>query len=242
MSDTQGANAGIDVLDDQVIDLRDVVIDLRDAPVVTTRRDPWWVRPFDVTLAVVAAIVLLPVLLVITVVIAVTSGLPICYAQPRIGRNGRPFRCMKFRSMVKDAPLVLERMLAQDPELRKEFNAGFKLRNDPRVTFIGKVIRRTSLDELPQLWNVVRGDLSLVGPRPVVRDELVKYGVHASTLLSVRPGLTGLWQVSGRNSLTYDERVRLDVEYIEHRSVWLNVKILVRTVLQMLYPFGNGAC
>jgi lipopolysaccharide/colanic/teichoic acid biosynthesis glycosyltransferase len=238
-------DGNVGVLDDQVIDLRDApsVIDLREAPlVVPVRPDPWWRRPFDVAVALTALIILAPVLVFLVAVIALTSGFPVCHAQTRLGRGGQTFRCLKFRSMVKNAPLVLERLLASDAEMRREYAAGFKLRNDPRVTTIGKIIRRTSLDELPQLWNVVRGDLSLVGPRPIVRDELALYGEHAATLLSVRPGLTGLWQVSGRNSLPYAERVRLDVDYIEHRSIRLDVRILFRTVLQMALPFRNGAC
>ena len=159
----------------------------------------------------------------------------ILFRQTRVGRYGRPFTCLKFRTMVKHA----ERMLAEDPELAAKYVTAYKLRQDCRVTRIGRILRKTSLDELPQLLNVIRGDMSLVGPRPVPADELrTKYGPAASQVISVRPGLTGLWQVSGRGATSYQERVQLDVSYLERRSLLLDLWIIARTPIALLTMRG----
>jgi Undecaprenyl-phosphate galactose phosphotransferase WbaP len=161
------------------------------------------------------------------------------YGQPRIGRHGVGFVAWKFRSMVTDADARLEQYLIAHPELRTEWERDHKLRDDPRITWIGRFLRRTSLDELPQLWNILRGEMSLVGPRPIVQAEVVKYGDHIALYHKVRPGLSGLWQVSGRNNTTYDERVRLDCYYVRNWSVWLDLVILSRTV--RVVALGEGA-
>ena len=158
----------------------------------------------------------------------------------RIGRNGRSFHCVKFRTMVRDAEHLLRRLLNEHPELRDEWTKNFKLLNDPRITMMGRVLRFTSLDELPQLWNVLRGEMSLVGPRPIVRAELLRYGRNASRYLAVKPGLTGLWQVKGRSSTTYRRRVAMDKYYIQNQSILLDIYILAATPAAVLKR--NGAC
>ncbi len=175
----------------------------------------------------------------IALAVTVTSAGPLFYGQRRLGRGGREFRAWKFRSMVKDADAQLAAYLERHPELRAEWERDHKLKDDPRVTWIGRFLRRTSLDELPQLWNILRGEMSLVGPRPIVRDEVVKYGVHYELYGKVRPGLSGLWQVSGRNDTTYGERVALDCYYVRNWSVWLDLVVLARTVRVVL--LGKGA-
>jgi Undecaprenyl-phosphate galactose phosphotransferase WbaP len=152
------------------------------------------------------------------------------FAHERIGRNGRKFKCFKFRTMHLDAELRLHRLLKLDPSLQVEWDKEFKLKNDPRITKIGRFLRRTSLDELPQLFNVIIGDMSLVGPRPVVEAELVRYGEDVDYFLMVRPGMTGLWQVSGRNDTGYDARVYLDTWYVKNWSLWYDVAILFKTI------------
>jgi lipopolysaccharide/colanic/teichoic acid biosynthesis glycosyltransferase len=152
------------------------------------------------------------------------------YGQWRIGYGGRRFRAWKFRTMVVNAEQQLEMHLANSPELRREWERDHKLRNDPRVTAIGRFLRKTSLDELPQLANVLIGQMSLVGPRPIVEEEIVKYGDAFRLYLRVRPGLTGLWQVSGRNDTGYAQRVRLDMHYVRNWSPWLDIHLLARTI------------
>ena len=171
--------------------------------------------------------------------VKLTSAGPVFYGQRRLGRGGREFRAWKFRSMVKDAEAQLVAYLAAHPELRAEWERDHKLKDDPRVTWIGRLLRRTSLDELPQLWNILRGEMSLVGPRPIVQDEVAKYGTHFELYTKVRPGLSGLWQVSGRNDTTYGERVALDCYYVRNWSVWLDLVVLARTVRVVL--LGKGA-
>jgi lipopolysaccharide/colanic/teichoic acid biosynthesis glycosyltransferase len=144
--------------------------------------------------------------------------------------------------MVPNADQVLRELLERDAEARAEFEANWKLQHDPRITPLGRVLRKTSLDELPQLVNVLKGEMALVGPRPVVTAELPKYGHHAEEVLSVRPGVTGLWQVSGRNDVTYDERVQLDVAYVRRSSLLFDLGIIARTAMQVAVPFKNGAC
>jgi lipopolysaccharide/colanic/teichoic acid biosynthesis glycosyltransferase len=164
---------------------------------------------------------------------------PVLFAQHRIGRDRRAFRCWKIRTMVPDADARLRALLASDPAAARDWKRDHKLREDPRVTPLGRLLRRSSLDELPQLWNVLRGDMSLVGPRPVVRSELRRYGVHGQGYASVRPGLTGLWQISGRNETSYAERVRLDLDYIRRMSLWLDLRVLLATVGAVLRSTGR---
>lgn len=181
---------------------------------------------------------LLPICLMVVAAMLVTEGRPIFYGQTRVGRHGRLFTCWKFRSMVRDADAALERALDGDPALRAEWTANRKLARDPRIMPLGHFLRRSSLDELPQLWNVLRGDMSFVGPRPVVWEELSFYGVFTADYMSVRPGLTGAWQVSGRSNTTYDERVALDVDYVRNMSLRADLRIVAKTVKVVLAQTG----
>ncbi|MFQ3679547.1 MAG: sugar transferase, partial [Pseudanabaenaceae cyanobacterium] len=167
-------------------------------------------RLFDIVFALTALVGFLPLYLAIALLIYVSSPGPILYVQTRVGRGGKRFRCMKFRTMVVGADKMLAELLARCPERRDEFDSAYKLKQDPRITAIGKWLRLTSLDEFPQFWNVLMGDMSVVGPRPLVPEELPKYGDAIPEVLSVRPGITGLWQVSGRNDIPYPRRVQMD--------------------------------
>jgi Undecaprenyl-phosphate galactose phosphotransferase WbaP len=187
-------------------------------------------RSLDITLSFSALLLLLPVLLLIAILIRITSGGPILYRQTRYGRSETTFGAWKFRTMVKDASAVLDHHLRLHPHLRLEWQRDHKLKNDPRITVVGKWLRRFSLDELPQLWNVLTGQMSLVGPRPIVYAEISKYGATFDLYSRVRPGLTGLWQVSGRNNTTYDERVSFDEYYVHNWSIWLDIYILLCTI------------
>ncbi|HEU4622998.1 MAG TPA: sugar transferase [Burkholderiaceae bacterium] len=168
------------------------------------------------------------------------DGAPVLFAHWRVGKQGRLFRCYKFRSMLRNSEEVLARLLTEDPQARAEWERDQKLRNDPRITRIGHFLRKTSLDELPQLLNVVKGEMSLVGPRPITLQELKRYGPAKPHYLAVKPGMTGLWQVSGRNNTTYDRRVELDRHYVESRCALLNAWILFKTVLVVVTR--DGAC
>jgi exopolysaccharide production protein ExoY len=195
-------------------------------------------RVFDVLCAVLLGVVFSPLIIVIAVLLHREGG-PVIFRHRRIGRQGKAFDCLKFRSMVRDADRVLRELLAERPELRAEWLRDHKLRDDPRVTAVGRFLRRTSLDELPQLWNVLRGEMSLVGPRPVVREELLRYGRCACIYLAARPGVTGLWQVNGRNNTDYRRRVVLDVYYVRRQNLVLDLYILFKTTYVVLG--GNGA-
>jgi exopolysaccharide production protein ExoY len=190
--------------------------------------------------AALLLIVLAPLMVFIALRIWLEDGSPVLFAHWRVGQRGRLFRCLKFRSMVRNADLVLGDLLMRDPQAREEWRRDHKLRNDPRIMCIGRFLRRTSLDELPQLFNVLRGEMNLVGPRPVVVHEIPRYGEHKRHYLSVKPGMTGLWQVSGRNNLTYAQRVALDARYVETRSLRNDATILLRTVSVLVTR--DGAC
>jgi len=181
-------------------------------------------------LALVILLLLSPLMAAVAFLIWRRDGAPVLFAHYRVGHDGKLFRCMKFRTMYRDAERMLSELLAKDPAARAEWQREQKLLRDPRITPIGHFLRRTSLDELPQLFNVLRGDMSLVGPRPITVGELTRYGRVRWQYLSVRPGMTGLWQVSGRNNTSYDERVALDQRYVEERTVWMNLGILLKTV------------
>ena len=182
-----------------------------------------------------------PVLIAIAIAVKCTSQGPVFFVQQRIGRGYRRFGCIKFRTMELDADRRLQSLLASCPQLRAEFEKDHKLRNDPRITPIGQFLRTTSLDELPQLFNILRGQMSVVGPRPIVEEEIPRYGAAMDQVLSVRPGLTGLWQVSGRNNVRYQRRVLLDLSYVNRRSLGLDLFILLRTVVVVLFPANKGA-
>lgn len=196
-------------------------------------------RVLDVTLAVTALVILAPLMAIIAGVIYVLDPGPIIFAHQRIGRGGRSFPCLKFRTMVVDADARLRHLLETSAEARAEWDRDHKLRDDPRVIGIGKFLRKTSLDELPQLWNVVRGDMSLVGPRPIVVGEISRYGRYFEHYCAVRPGITGLWQVGGRNDVSYRRRVAYDVTYSRARSCAMNVKIIAYTVPSVLLQRGS---
>jgi Undecaprenyl-phosphate galactose phosphotransferase WbaP len=193
----------------------------------------------DLAATLLGGLLLLPLIIGIAVLIKLDSPGPIFYLQTRIGLDGKHFKAWKFRTMVPNAAKVLQEYLDEHPELREAWKQDHKLRHDPRVTRIGKFLRRTSLDELPQLWNILRGEMSLVGPRPIVDEEIERYGDKFPLYTKVIPGLTGLWQVSGRNNITYQERVSLDAYYVRNWSVWLDIYILIRTV--WVVATGEGA-
>ena len=163
----------------------------------------------------------------------------IIFAHRRVGKGGKLFPCYKFQSMVPDAQKRLEEYLAENPEARKEWEESFKLTNDPRVTKLGAFLRKTSLDELPQLWNVLMGDMSLVGPRPIVTKEIERYGDYIREYYMVPPGITGMWQVNGRSDTTYEERVAMDTWYVRNWSIWIDLVYLFKTVKTVFT--GKGA-
>jgi len=196
-------------------------------------------RSLDIILCILGGVLVLPFIALVAVIIACESRGPVFFGHERIGRGGKPFSAWKFRSMVRDAPRILSEYLAAHPELRDEWERDHKLRDDPRVTRVGRLLRKTSLDELPQLWNVLKGEMSLIGPRPIVQAEVERYADMFELYLLVRPGISGLWQISGRNDVTYAERVTLDTYYVRNWSVWLDVFILAKTVRVVL--LGRGA-
>ncbi len=195
-------------------------------------------RAFDLALAILALAILAPLLCIIVVVVKLTSKGPVFFAHRRIGAGGKSFPCFKFRSMVSNSAEVLERHLQDNAQARQEWAQDRKLRNDPRVTAVGRLLRRTSIDELPQLLNVLRGEMSMVGPRPITADEIAKYRQYFSVYISVKPGITGLWQISGRNDTTYRRRIALDTAYARSRTVGLDIAIVLRTFPAVL--FGTG--
>jgi Undecaprenyl-phosphate galactose phosphotransferase WbaP len=195
-------------------------------------------RALDLTLALIVTIALAPLFCLIALLIKLESRGPVLYRQNRIGQAQERFRVWKFRSMCINADEVLERHLEKNPQLREEWQRDHKLKNDPRITRLGRILRKTSLDELPQLLNILRGEMSLVGPRPIVDSEIEKYGDSFALYRQVVPGLTGLWQVSGRNDTTYQERVELDNYYVRNWSPWLDLYLLARTVKVVVTGYG----
>lgn len=191
-------------------------------------------RTFDLIVSILGTIAISPFLIAIALIIKLGSKGPVLYSHKRIGRNGNHFYCYKFRSMVSDADQILQKYLDNNPEARDEWEKNHKLKHDPRVTRVGEFLRTSSLDELPQLLNVIRGEMSLVGPRPIVDDEITKYGKNFIDYVLVRPGMTGLWQTSGRSNTSYTKRVRLDAWYVRNWNIWLDVGLLVRTVRVLL--------
>jgi len=195
-------------------------------------------RLLDLCLVIPAIIFLAPFMLMTIILIKLSDGGPAIYAQERIGFGGKTFKCMKFRSMVTNSQEVLEDILKNDPAAAAEWAEDQKLRNDPRITKIGNLLRKTSLDELPQLFNVLKNDMSIVGPRPIIQDEVKRYGRFFKDYTSVKPGITGLWQVSGRNDTTYAERVRMDRLYSKRNSVTGDIAIIAKTIPAMLASKG----
>ena len=182
-----------------------------------------------------------PIFILIAILVKLSSPGSVFYIQKRVGRNYREFGCIKFRTMYKDADDLLPNLLEKYPLMRKEFEKDFKLRKDPRITKLGRFLRRSSLDELPQFFNVLKGEMSVVGPRPIVSNEIIKYSLFMEEVISVRPGLTGLWQVSGRNNLSYKKRVELDLFYARNRNFLLDLEIIILTLGVLLFPMDRGA-
>lgn len=198
-------------------------------------------RLFDIIFSLFVLIAFSPIYLLLALLITISSPGPIFYVQERVGKNYKRFGCIKFRTMVNNADEMLESLIVNSPQMREEFEDNFKLKDDPRVTWIGKFLRLTSLDEFPQFWNVLKGDMSVVGPRPLVPEELRKYGNRIDTVLMIRPGLTGLWQVSGRNDIPYPQRVQIDVYYVHCRNWLLDVWVVFKTIGVIIFPRNNGA-
>lgn len=190
----------------------------------------WAKRLLDLMVASTALILAGPILVLIPLLIKATTGGPVLFVHRRIGFNGKVFDCYKFRTMVPNAEEVLERHLSCNPQAAQEWAANQKLKCDPRIFFLGNMLRKSSLDELPQLFNILRGDMSCVGPRPVVADELQRYGAASHEYLKTRPGLTGLWQINGRNMTEYSHRVLLDTQYVRTWSLRRDLSILMRTI------------
>lgn len=195
-------------------------------------------RLLDISLGTALLIAVLPLMAAIALVVLLVSGWPVLYGAERMGRQGRPFRMWKFRTMTRNASEALQEWKTTHPELATEYEKDFKLSDDPRVTAVGRLLRKLSLDELPQLWNVIRGEMSLVGPRPVVETELANYGANAAKFLSVRPGITGRWQVNGRNAVVYPERVWVELAYCRSVTLPGDLAILARTLLTLIRHNG----
>ena len=198
-------------------------------------------RMFDIVFALFVLTVFSPVYLILMILVALNSQGPIFYVQQRIGKNYRPFNCIKFRTMIDNADEALEIIMQESDQIRQEFQDSYKLKQDPRITKIGKFLRLTSLDEFPQFWNVLKGEMSVVGPRPLVPEELLKYGRKIDTVLKIKPGITGLWQVSGRNDIPYPKRVQIDVYYATSHNWVLDLWIVYKTLGVIIFPRNNGA-
>lgn len=198
-------------------------------------------RIFDIIFSATVLIVCFPIYFIISVLILVSSPGPIFYYQERVGKNFKSFKCIKFRTMVKNADQILDQVLAECPLRREEFENNFKLKKDPRITWIGHFLRASSLDEFPQFWNVLKGDMSIVGPRPLVPDELHMYGNKIDKVLTIKPGITGLWQVSGRNDIPYNRRILMDVYYVINNNFMFDIWIILKTITVMFFTKNNGA-
>jgi Undecaprenyl-phosphate galactose phosphotransferase WbaP len=199
-----------------------------------------WIKRFlDLVMVILGGIIIFPFMLIIALLIKISSPGPVLYSHTRLGQNGKRFKVYKFRSMVIDAGERLKNLLDSDPKIREEWEVNYKLRNDPRITKIGKFLRMSSLDELPQIINVLKNEMSLVGPRPITEDEVEKYGENYERIFSVKPGITGLWQVSGRSDTDYHERIAYDIYYLQSWSVWLDLWVVYKTFSVVLR--GKGA-
>ncbi len=219
---------------------RPVLPELQEIEEDTHLKLPYWKRVFDVVFSITAIILFFPFFILLGILIKLNDRGPILFKQKRVGYKGKEFYIYKFRTMYPDAEERLKEILKNNPQAKKEWEETFKLKNDPRITPIGKFLRRTSLDEVPQFINVLKGEMSVVGPRPVKKEELEKYyGKYARYYTSVKPGITGLWQVEGRNDLSYKERVRKDVFYAKKHSFLLDMKIILKTIKVVLT--GKGA-
>ena len=198
-------------------------------------------RFLDFIFAFLLIILLIPLFLIIGILIKISSKGSIIYIQKRIGKNNTSFSCYKFRTMHPQSKYLLKKILVKNKDFKNQFSQTRKIVNDPRITRFGKFLRFSSLDELPQIFNVLIGDMSFIGPRPIVKSEIKKYGKEFGKVFSIKPGISGLWQVSGRNNLSYDKRVELDINYSENINFLLDIKIFIRTIVVILFPFGKGA-
>ena len=198
-------------------------------------------RFLDFIFAFLLIILLIPLFLIIGILIKISSKGSIIYIQKRIGKNNTSFSCYKFRTMHPQSKYLLKKILFKNKDFKNQFSETRKIVNDPRITRFGKFLRFSSLDELPQIFNVLVGDMSFIGPRPIVKSEIKKYGKEFGKVFSIKPGISGLWQVSGRNNLSYDKRVELDINYSENINFLLDIKIFIRTIVVILFPFGKGA-
>jgi undecaprenyl-phosphate galactose phosphotransferase len=220
----------------EIVSTHVVPADYRDA--VSAARRPWrGKRAFDIVTALCIGLLSAPIILLVCAWLFVTPG-RVLFGHTRVGRNGKLFKCYKFRTMVPNAERILEELLEAEPTLRAQWESDHKLVEDPRITRMGQFLRKTSLDELPQLWNVLRGDMSVVGPRPIVQEEMLHYGNTIRYYLAVRPGITGLWQVSGRNDTAYKDRVILDRAYVLSACFGLDIGILIGTISLVLRRSG----
>ena len=192
-------------------------------------------RIVDIILGCIGLVLLSPVFLILAICIKIDSKGPVIFAHKRIGKNGKEFNMYKFRSMYENAEEMIENF---NEEQKIEWQENFKLENDPRITKVGKFLRKTSLDELPQIVNIIKGDLSIVGPRPIVDEELEKYGENKEKFLSITPGLTGYWQANGRSNTTYEERMQMELYYIDNQSLLLDIKIFFKTIVSVLKKEG----
>ena len=200
--------------------------------------DRWSKKIFEGAISFFAVFTLFPLFLLLAVLVKCSSRGPVIYRSKRLGVNGKPIEVWKFRTMYNDADRRLTELLANHPELKKEWDENFKLKNDPRVTPLGKILRKTSLDELPQFINVLRGEMAVIGPRPIVEEEVAYYGDNYEIFSKVKPGITGIWQVSGRSETTYERRVELDMYYINNWSIWLDYFIFLKTIKEVLICHG----
>ena len=196
---------------------------------------------FDLFFALIFLVVGSPIFISIALLVKLSSRGPIFFLQKRVGKNKKTFNCIKFRTMHQEAEDILENLIVNNEALRKEFEETHKLKNDPRITNIGKFLRKTSLDEIPQILNVIKMEMSIVGPRPIVKKEILKYGKSYKKVISIKPGITGLWQVSGRNNLSYKRRVILDCLYVDNMSPIIDLRIIIRTFGVIFFPNDRGA-
>ena len=196
---------------------------------------------FDLFFALIFLVVSSPIFISIALLVKLSSRGPIFFLQKRVGKNKKTFNCIKFRTMHPEAEDILENLIVNNEALRKEFQETHKLKNDPRITNIGKFLRKTSLDEIPQFLNVIKMEMSIVGPRPIVKKEILKYGKSYKKVISIKPGITGLWQVSGRNNLSYKRRVTLDCLYVDNMNPIIDLRIIIRTFGVIFFPNDRGA-
>ncbi len=239
LTKTRTSSLIIDLRGEPTIQLGSTIFKLDENPPSKTSQVS--VRIFDIVAASCLLLAATPIMIAVAVAIRFSSTGPAIYRSERTGLNRKKFHAYKFRSMYHGADEILNDLLRTDPAMRAEYETSYKLKQDPRVTAVGRWIRKLNLDELPQLVNVLRGDMSLVGPRPITEAEQDEYQAVLDTLLRVKPGLTGLWQVSGRNNLSLDQRTMLEVEYATTRTLPGDIKICLKTAAQMVRPANNGA-